>query len=366
MTDQKRNEGIEIMRFIFSILILLGHSASSFLGGGEHRFALGKQGAIGVEFFFILSGILMAKTCDRNMQAEGQKLTYKELGDETISFLKKKYFSIYPTHIITFIIMFMEYVCISNISVINAAKVLVYALPEIFLFHMNGLRMENINPNDWYISAMLIAMLFLYPLLKKYGTLFSKVLAPIITLVILGYCYLTTGSMTPSDTTLLGGLAIKGTLRAIAEISLGTIVYEALKYINKISFKKRGIWLLRLIESFCYLSTIAVSSTDSDAKWYFPFIFVLAAGLLITFSKYSIFAGLKHSNIILYLGNLSMTIFVCQRIILYPLQKLHCFEGYLLNTVVFFIGTIILSIIMKMIIDKLVENKNFWKNIFIN
>lgn len=43
MTDQKRNEGIEIMRFIFSILILLGHSASSFLGGGNTGSPLGSK-----------------------------------------------------------------------------------------------------------------------------------------------------------------------------------------------------------------------------------------------------------------------------------------------------------------------------------
>lgn len=365
MACLKKNMGIELLRFVFSIIIVLGHSASSFFRGGEQTFAIARQGAIGVEFFFILSGVLMAKTCNRDLRMAGQEIAFHDLGNATISFLKKKYFSVYPTHIFAFTVLFIEYVCFSNIGVISASKILICALPEILLFHMNGIRMENINPNDWYISAMLLAMLFLYPLHRKYGSYFSKVVAPVITLIILGYCYMSTGTMTPSDTPLLGGMVMKGTLRAVAEVSLGTTVYEAITWLNTIALRKRGIWLLQAIEVSCYTLTIMVSCTDSDGRWYFPFIFILATGILITFSKYSVFAKIKQSKTILYLGNLSMTIFLCQRIVLYPLQRLNCFEGYWINTGIFLAGTIVLSIIAKTVIDKLTRNKDLVKRLVI-
>lgn len=81
----EKNMGIELLRFVFSITIVLGHSASSFFRGGQ-MFAAARQGAIGVEFFFILSGVLMAKTCNRDLRMAGQEIAFHDMGNATISF----------------------------------------------------------------------------------------------------------------------------------------------------------------------------------------------------------------------------------------------------------------------------------------
>lgn len=66
MITTKKNGKIEFYRFIFCIAILLFHMQKYLLGeasltNGIH-FALFPHGAMGVEFFFLLSGFLMAKS----------------------------------------------------------------------------------------------------------------------------------------------------------------------------------------------------------------------------------------------------------------------------------------------------------------
>lgn len=53
-----RNPVIEFARFIFSIMIIFWHGRSLF-GGGNPSFC-GKTGYIGVEFFFLVTGYLIA------------------------------------------------------------------------------------------------------------------------------------------------------------------------------------------------------------------------------------------------------------------------------------------------------------------
>lgn len=346
--DSERNMGVELLRFIFAIIIVLGHGYGTFSEEGLPVWIV-KQGAIGVEFFFVLSGILMGKKVLKVKQSENE--SYEKIGNETINFIKKKYVSIFPTHVLVFIIMYIEYVVWNQLGCLESLWLLISALPEFFLIYMSGLRLTDINPNDWYISAMLLAMLIIYPWLRKFRGLFSKVISPTLSLIIFGYLYQVTGTITPSGTLMMGGVFLKGTLRGIAEICLGITVYELLIVLNGKKFTQLGIVLLRFIEVGCYLSTIFVACTNVNGSWYFVFVFILALGLLISFSQYSVFKVLPDIPYIFYLGDLSMTIFVCQRIVLYPLDKFRPLESFETNIGVFVIGTLGLSVILKLCID---------------
>lgn len=61
-----KNGKVELLRFFFCIAVLLFHEQKYILGEAslEHgvHFALFPHGSIGVEFFFVLSGVLMAKS----------------------------------------------------------------------------------------------------------------------------------------------------------------------------------------------------------------------------------------------------------------------------------------------------------------
>ena len=60
------------------------------------------------------------------------------LATDTIKYLTKKYFAIFPTHVITFFIIFVELIMIEKVSLIVAVKIFGNALPELFLIQMSG------------------------------------------------------------------------------------------------------------------------------------------------------------------------------------------------------------------------------------
>jgi peptidoglycan/LPS O-acetylase OafA/YrhL len=63
---KQKNGKIEIMRFIFSVIIILFHCHRSIgfhhLVIGQSRIPVLNRGYFGVEFFFVISGLLMAKS----------------------------------------------------------------------------------------------------------------------------------------------------------------------------------------------------------------------------------------------------------------------------------------------------------------
>ena len=114
---------------------------------------------------------------------------------------------------------------------------------------------------------MLFAMFFLYPLLSKYRKLFATVISPCLVLIILVFLYQKSGATTPSAVWM--GLFYKGTLRAIAEISLGVTAYEFVNLLNRVSLTRIGKAFVFFIEVICYVTTIVVACTNTEAKWYF-------------------------------------------------------------------------------------------------
>lgn len=66
---KQRNATIELMRFLFASSIILFHIAGTLwdrklilFSGEEFKLTLFRNGYIGVEFFFLVSGFLMAKS----------------------------------------------------------------------------------------------------------------------------------------------------------------------------------------------------------------------------------------------------------------------------------------------------------------
>ena len=103
-----RNGKIEWMRFVFSILIVLFHINLEIWGGKQtfgDYFSLSGRGRIGVEFFFVVSGYLMAATAFRNQKKAGS------LGKETVQFMTKKIYGIWPWHLVAFTLLFIA-VCV--------------------------------------------------------------------------------------------------------------------------------------------------------------------------------------------------------------------------------------------------------------
>ncbi len=163
-----RNGSIDFWKFIFSVLILLYHSRS-FAQAKESLFI---GGAIGVEFFFIVSGVFLASS------EESSKETQTSLGQDTFQFMKKKILSFMPDIYIAWGIAFVvEH--LNKFSFHDIIRDGITSIWELLFLTEAGFTGYISNRVTWYISAMLLAMLFIFPLMRKYGETFYYIIAPL-------------------------------------------------------------------------------------------------------------------------------------------------------------------------------------------
>ncbi len=231
-----RNGKIELLRFIFCMAVLLFHCEKYVLGEPSledgYHLSLFCHGSMGVEFFFLVSGVLMAKSMSKKIRQQTE--LQETLAQESLGFLKRKITSIFPMHVMTFILAFIAYVLANHMNYIEMMGKAVESIPSFFLIQMSGINLCSPNHITWYISCMLIAMAVLYPLCRKYYEFFTHYLAPLMAILILGGCIATTGRITGvSEWTLV---CYKSVLRAVCEIALGMTGFEIAQYISKQKF----------------------------------------------------------------------------------------------------------------------------------
>ena len=220
--QKKRNGAIDFWRFVFSICIVLCHviylnSYGKWIEEGKFWFA---GFYIGVEYFFLVSGFLMAKSANKSEGINGY-----------VQFILNKLRGFYPDYLFAF--------CLS-ILVMNLAKgPYIFVFPDnlydLALMQMFGLGGTNfIVGGSWYLSAMLISMAILFPVLcnKNKFEIFLRCGAPLVSLFLLGWLYRQEGTLAIAAQ--WNGFFAKGILRAIAELCLGCVAYDVVNILKKI------------------------------------------------------------------------------------------------------------------------------------
>lgn len=279
-----KNNCIEFWRIIFTIGVAVMH------------FGLINGFYIAVDFFFMLSGWLLAKkvkSCDEN--CSGTKIFFAK-----IKRLMPEYFFAFFLMLIFNVwflgIDFNEIYCVDSIL-------------EMLFLHVL-LPVSNINNGiTWYISALVICMpIFIY-LLKYYYHGFSCIVAPVVSLFIYAYFLSTWGHV---DFGLVWiGSCNGGFLRAFAGLSAGVFLYyisnsagEIISCINSslVSSLDLFIGLLLVFIAMLYRGT----KIDS--------ISLLLIGLLIilSFNDFGWLRKLTSNKLISYLGEISYSMYVNQ------------------------------------------------------
>ena len=155
---------------------------------------------------------------------------------------------------------------------------------------------------SWFLSALLIASLLIYPLLYAKRNLFVNVIAPIVFVLTLGYFAINYEHLSFIDN--------EGILRAICEMCLGIIsynIYDKFKHINCTIFLQA---ILTVVELGCYISVIAYYWNHSHSQYDFIAILLLAIGITISYSAKSLTHYIFKGSFFNYLGKLSLGIYV--------------------------------------------------------
>lgn len=238
---------IELMRFLTAMIVLLYHGqyyagCAHFLPGGN----------IGVEFFFLLSGYLMAAHLQRKVRPISSTV---ELNKETYHYLWRRLCSFWPELFIACIIGLFVNFWGNHFNVNNVLSIAYKTLMgDILLMQMTGLSGYGANAVAWYLSALLLSSAILYPLLRRYG---HSPILPIIALFMLGYIlnddkqpYYAIGFA--SVRKWLGWTHI-GNLRALSELILGASLYPLVQNLAHLQATKGIRILLTFYKWSCYI-----------------------------------------------------------------------------------------------------------------
>ena len=296
---KKHNGVISIWKFIFAIEILLHHLI--YLRPEGNTLAHFGCASIGVDFFFMVSGWLLAKKAE----SEWKRGDGRPLYEATWSFLLGKIKGVFPYVLFSWLIFLgitLIVVKPGTMSVLMSTLDLTFLLAAIKPDY-------NILGGCWYLSAMMISMLLIYPLEKKYRKNFSLIIAPLFAVFFGGYMLQNCPSL--RDWKASTGHMHVGLLKAIFEISLGTTAYELSEKLKDIRFKKAGKMLLSLAELGSLGFVLFMNLWYNDVRKYDAlWILLIFFGVSVAFSGRTFFFEICCNRVFYYLEKLSTALYL--------------------------------------------------------
>lgn len=152
---QKRNGAIDFWKFVFSLVIVSFHTFFVTNGNinGMQPFI---RGNTSVQFFFLVSGFLMAQSSCKVIESSDRN----NLGQNTFIFIKRKIKGLFPEFAIAWVLAFIVmHLADRTFTTVEIIKDFFNGIWELCLLRMSGLAGYRANTVTWYISAMILAML---------------------------------------------------------------------------------------------------------------------------------------------------------------------------------------------------------------
>ena len=306
---KKRNGEIEILRFLFCMYIFLRHGAPflKMTGSDADLFA---RGALGVDFFFIVSGYFMAASAAKKNSIDPQ--ISAGLGSDTVSFINHKFSSLMPQLLVAWCIgLAVDIVKSQSFGVKAIAKKLTTWIWDLIPLSEAGFSTET-HMGVWYISAMLLAMFILYPFCRKHYEVFTKIAAPLLAIFIIGYLAMVSHTTLNPHNMLEGTLTLRGMARSVGVIALGAACFEAARtFREKTALTRAGQWCMTLL-MIALLVFILYDMTFVKSKVFDIMTFALIALLsFCAFVNQGVFAHIFDNKVCYFLGRMSLLLYLC-------------------------------------------------------
>lgn len=304
----RRNHTIDVLRFVFSVVVVLFHATNAFAGAGEYypvHFALCVHGNAVVEFFFLVSGYLMAASAFRRGRAADER----SLAVQTQGFVVGKVRGFFALHAVAFVGALVAHALVKQYGLWDLLTYTVQSVPSFFFLQMFGFA-NGPNSVEWYISAMLIAMAVLYPLLRRHYNMCVRVVFPLLACVLLGWLYHGSGRLTG----VLGweGIAFRSVFRAFAELALGAVLFEMVRWLDTRELtqpQRRVLTSVQVVALCCALACVCLTLPGLCE---FAILGLLAIVVALSFSRQSLLESKLNATVADALGKVSLPVYLSQ------------------------------------------------------
>ncbi len=306
----RRSGTIELFRFVFCVVVILFHAQNAFLQGfgdpNTVHWTLCGHGNAAVEFFFLVSGYLMAASLSRMDEPSGER----ELARDTQMFFVRKIRPIWWYHVLFYVPSLITYLLVKAFDGLGTLNAILRAIPGFFFVDLFGFRPGNPNSVEWYISAMLIVMFVFYPIMRRHFAMFAKVVAPIVALALLGWLYKNEGALT--GVMVWNGLAYRAMLRGFAEIALGIALFDLIQQLDRLELARAHRRLLTAAQMLAFVLALVCICLTLPQKYEFVILLLLAIGVSLSFSQHSLANDVLKGRVIMWLGAFSTPLYLAQ------------------------------------------------------
>lgn len=333
---QKKNS-IEAFRFLFMLMVCVWHYKSV---------AYMAHGYMAVEFFFILSGLLMYFSVSKP----------NALGVFDYTLRKMKRFA--PDCLFLMAFVYLRHMIVPALFGRRSFDFswTLQALPESLFLQNTGIYLGGVNFPMWYVSVLLYGGAIVYSLLRYNQHLALSVIFPIV--ILFGYTFI----FNMDDRGRIDGFDLYGCmyvpmLRGICDISLGVVLGYVLTTRQTIVKRIRPwvIDVLSLLALVLFLIFAFMPSKDSYDRY---LLIVIPVVLLACWQKDSLLNRVFKSNVWARLGGISFQMLVYHGYIIIPfylflikLIPMQFAKG--LDVLLFSLFCVIISLLMKKIVEKL-------------
>lgn len=353
---KQHNVTIDFLRFLFSVIVVLHHSR--YVLGDDNCYFLG--GSLAVEFFFFVSGYLLLVGADKAGRKNGAGYLLSGdvdmagrteaagletkgvgvgttgiggettgicgettgicgkangIGSETLHFILHKIRSFLPEFLIAWWIGFVLIGVVRQYGVLDYLKAFGNDFWELTLVKMSGLFTHGIDGAMWYLSAMLLGMAILYPLLRTKRDLMTHLVCPLLALFLYGYLCQAEGH--PRDPIVWLGLCYKGLVRAVAGLCTGVVICMAVRRLKRFSpsgLTKTGNALAIGVQLLCLILAIRYMAEQEPSEYDYFYMFLLMLLVLISFSGFGLESVLGNSQrlhlLSAFLGKYSLSLYL--------------------------------------------------------
>ena len=346
--SRSKNSMIELWRVVFSLLIVACHTTALPKDKTEDFLWCG---------FFIYSVRFSNGTVSRSPPPRGGGG-----GKASLRFVISKIRPILPTYLFA---LCTELFVASFVGAPQKRSLseLVYYVWDILFLRTAGLQGDSMDVAvgaSWYLSAMILAMWMLYPLLCKFREIFLYVLAPLLSIFMLGWFSNVYGKINFS-LAFCNGICL-GLLRAVAEICVGCCSYVVCTHLRELAPKGQLIRAAATIGELGSFGAVLWAARHCyRSQTDFICILLVAVGIALSFSGLSFTSLLNGKINVRWAGRFSLALYLNHVVWVRMLSRWKLPISFRKQTLIVFVLSIATAIVCNWVTGYLPRRFNNFK-----